>query len=124
MTSKQKEQAVKSSIIDATDFLQKENSFTMIGAEVKSSLGLGALAADRSWLKSVAAYPINVELRMVRTYSASGAPIKAPGGRETPAIEAARLGGAITLEVSTSILLMPEKPMMGPPFRYARWLLC
>ncbi|MES2777338.1 MAG: zinc-dependent metalloprotease [Bacteroidota bacterium] len=113
---KAKGEGEKSSIIDATDFLKTENSFTMIGPEVKSRLGLGSPAADRSWVKSVAAYPINVELRMVRTYSASGAPMKGPGGRETPATEAARIGGAVTLEVSTSILLMPEKPMMGRQF--------
>ena len=106
----------KSSIIDATDFLQKENSFTMTGPEVKSRLGLSSPAADRSWVKSVAAYPINVELRMVRTYAASGAPQKGPGNRDIPATEAARIAGAVTLEVSTSILLMPEKPMMGRHF--------
>jgi hypothetical protein len=106
----------KSSIIDATDFLKTENSFTMTGPEVKSRLGLSALAADRSWVKSVAAYPINVELRMVRTYAASGAPQKGPGGRDIPAMEAARIAGTVTLEVSTSILLMPEKPMMGRHF--------
>lgn len=105
----------KSSIIDATDFLQKENSFTMIGAEVKSKLGLGAAAADRSWVKSVAAYPINVELRMVRTYPASAAPVK-DRGVEKPALEAAKIAGAATLEISTSILLMPEKPMMPRNF--------
>ena len=113
---KAKGESGKSSIIDATDFLKNENSFTMIGAEVKSRLGLGSPAADRSWLKSVAAYPINVELRMVRTYSASGAPTKDRAGREIPAMEAARIGGAVTLEVSTSVLLMPEKPMMGRHF--------
>ena len=106
----------RSSIIDATDFLNTENSFTMTGPEVKSRLGLSSPAADRSWVKSVAAYPINVELRMVRTYGASGAPTKGPGGREIPATEAARIAGAVTLEVSTSILLMPEKPMMGRHF--------
>ncbi|SMO76889.1 protein of unknown function [Solitalea koreensis] len=105
----------KSSIIDATDFLQKENSFTMIGTEVKQKLGLSSFAADRSWVKSVSAYPINVELRFVRTYGASGAPVK-DRGVEKLATEAARIGGAVTLEVSTSILLMPEKPMMGRQF--------
>jgi hypothetical protein len=113
---KAKGESGKSSIIDVTDFLQKENSFTMIGNEVKSRLGLSALAADRSWLKSVAAYPINVELRMVRTYTASGSPTKDRSGREVLAMEAARIGGAATLEVSTSILLMPEKPMQGRHF--------
>src|SRR5688572_26298870 len=91
------------SLIDATDFLQKENSFTMLNAEVKSRMSVSAMAADRSLVKSFAAYPINVEIKMMRTYGASSA--------GSPPIEAARLSGAITMEISTSIMLMPEKPM-------------
>jgi len=107
----------KSSVIDATDFLQKENSFTILNSEVKNSLSLGAIAQDRSYVKSIAAYPINVEVKMLRTYSASAAGGKAPIGRPAPApLEAAKVGGAVTLEISTSILLMPEKPMMPRRF--------
>ncbi|WP_083488709.1 zinc-dependent metalloprotease [Pedobacter borealis] len=106
----------KSSVIDATDFLQKENTFTMLSPEVKQRMSISGIASDRSYMKSVASYPTNVELKMVRTYAASaGTPAK-PGAPATPAIEAARIGGAITLEVSTSILLMPEKPMMPRHF--------
>nr|WP_199077329.1 zinc-dependent metalloprotease [Pedobacter sp. ASV19] len=107
----------KSSVIDATDFLQKENTFTMLSPEVKSKMSISAIAADRSYLKSVASYPTNVELKMVRTYTASaiGAPAS-PGRPATAPIEAAKVGGAITLEVSTSIFLMPEKPMMPRQF--------
>jgi len=36
------------SLIDATDFLQKENSFTMLNAEVKSRMSITSMAADRS----------------------------------------------------------------------------
>ncbi|WP_222536869.1 zinc-dependent metalloprotease [Pedobacter polysacchareus] len=104
----------KSSVIDATDFLQKENSFTMLSAEVKSKMSVGAMAADRSYLKSVAAYPTNVELKMLRTYSATAAPSKP--GLPAASTEAAKIGGAITMEVSTSIFLMPEKPMMPRQF--------
>ncbi len=103
----------KSSVIDATDFMQKENSFTMLSAEVKSKLAIGAMAADRSYVKSVASYPTNVELKMLRTYSATAA-VPKPGA--PAAIEAAKIGSAITMEVSTSIFLMPEKAMMPRHF--------
>ncbi len=100
------------SLIDATDFLQKENSFTMLSAQVKSSMSVSAMAADRSLVKSFAAYPINVEIKMMRTYSASSTPVPAaPGRPPVVPVEAARLSGNITMEISTSIMLMPEKPM-------------
>ncbi|MBO9204700.1 MULTISPECIES: zinc-dependent metalloprotease [Niastella] len=108
-----------STLIDVTDLLQKENSFTIPSMDVKKNLSLGAMAADRSFVKSVAAYPINLEIKMTRTYSASGG---APSGMmgkpaaAAPPLEAARLGGAVTLEMSTSILLMPSKPMQGRRF--------
>jgi len=103
------------SVIDVTDFLQKENSFTTLSPEVKSGLSLSAMAADRSTVKSFAAYPINVEIKMMRTYGA-GAPRAMPGRPTPPSIEAAKLGGAVTMEISTSILLMPEKPMAARRF--------
>ncbi|AEV99412.1 hypothetical protein A4D02_26610 [Niastella koreensis] len=106
-----------SSVIEVTDLLQKENSFTIPSEEVKRNLSLGAMATDRSFVKSVAAYPINLEIKMTRTYSASGAAPKAASGRPAAApLEAARIGGAVTLEMSTSILLMPSKPMQPRRF--------
>ncbi|MBV4359258.1 zinc-dependent metalloprotease [Pinibacter aurantiacus] len=108
----------RSSIIDVTDFLQKENSFTILNSEVKRGLSVGSMAPDRSFVKSFAAYPINVEVKMLRTYSASGGGAPAGVGARPAAapLEAAQIGGAITLEISTSIFLMPEKPMMPRRF--------
>lgn len=99
------------SLIDATDFLQKENSFTMLSGEVKSGMSITSMVADRSLVKSFAAYPINVEIKMMRTYGASGAAPQLPGRPPAVPLEAAKLSGAITMEISTSIMLMPEKPM-------------
>ncbi|HSC53400.1 MAG TPA: zinc-dependent metalloprotease [Phnomibacter sp.] len=104
------------SVIDVTELLQKENSFTILSGEVKSGMSLGAMAPDRSYVKSVASYPINMEIKMMRTYSASGAAPRALPGRPASVVEAARLGGAVTLEISTSILLMPKKPMTARRF--------
>jgi hypothetical protein len=103
----------RSSFIEVTDFLQKENSFTKPNNEVIQRLGLGGVAQDRSYLKSVAAYPINIELRSIRTYSAT---VSAKPSPVTPILDAAKVGGAITLEVSTSILLMPKNAMMPRQF--------
>ncbi|TMI96085.1 MAG: zinc-dependent metalloprotease [Bacteroidetes bacterium] len=107
----------KTSVIDVTDFLQKENIYTQLSNEVKTTMSLTAMAADRSYVKSFASYPINAEIKMMRTYSASGvSPKPAPGRPAVAPLEAAKLGGAVTLEISTSILLMPEKPMMARRF--------
>ena len=105
------------SVIDVTDFLQKENMFTAVNAEVKNAMTLTSIAADRSSVKSFASYPINMELKLFRTYNASTTPPKPlPGRPPVVQLEAARLGGAVTLEISVSILLMPEKPMMARRF--------
>jgi hypothetical protein len=107
----------RSSVIDVTDFLQKENIYTQIPADVKGAMSLTSMAADRSFVKSFASYPINAEIKMMRTYGASGvAPKQVPGRPPVAPLEAAKLGGAVTLEISTSILLMPEKPMMPRRF--------
>jgi hypothetical protein len=107
----------KTSVIDVTDLLQKENIFTAINAEVKNAMSLTSMANDRSYVKSFASYPINMEIKMLRTYGAASTPSKPIPGRPAATLtDAAKLGGAITLEISTSILLMPEKPMMSRRF--------
>ena len=106
----------KTAMIDVTDFLQKENLLTAIPQNIKGPLSLTAMVADRSYIKSFAAYPINAEIKMLRTYAASGAAPAMPGRPAPAPLEAAKLGGAVTLEISTSILLMPKKPMMPRRF--------
>lgn len=101
----------KSSIIDFTDFFEKENVFTALNNEAKNGMQLSSMIADRSYIKSFATYPINVEMKMMRTYNAANTPGKGSGGRPVQPIEAGKIGSAATLEISTSILLMPEKPM-------------
>ena len=106
----------KSSVVDVSDFLQKENTLTTLNNDIKNSMSLAAMAQDKSFVKSFAAYPINVEIKMTRTYSSSGASKQMPGRPAIAALEAAKLSGAVTLEISTSILLMPEKPMIARRF--------
>jgi len=103
----------RSSFIDVTEFLTKENSFTKLNDEVQKRLNIGGIAADRSYLEKVSVYPINIEMKSIRTYSATAPAKPTPAA---PVIDAAKIGSAITLEVSTSILLMPKTPMVPREF--------
>ena len=100
-----------SSIIDVTDFFKGDNQAVSLSSNEKRSFNLSALASDRSYIQSIKSYPKNIEIRTVKTYSAS-----AGGGLGSPlgggsSIPAASNAGAVTFELNTSVLLLPEVPM-------------
>lgn len=101
-------------VIEVTDFFKADNQVVSINSNVKRSLGLAQLAPDRSFIQKIAAYPINIEVRSVKTFSASpaaggfGGAAPAPAAAQVPAANAA---GAVTIELNTSLLLLPKTPM-------------
>ena len=100
-----------SSIIDVTDFFKGDNQAVSLSSNEKRSFNLSALASDRSFIQSIKSYPKNIEIRTVKTYSASaGGGLGSPmgGGSSIPAVSNA---GAVTFELNTSVLLLPEVPM-------------
>lgn len=100
-----------STIIDITDFFRMDNPITGLSAATKEGMKLGAPAMDRTYIESMHTYPINTEIRTIKTFTAMPTPplVLAFGGRSTsPAGDAA---GAVTLEVNTSLLLLPRHPM-------------
>jgi hypothetical protein len=100
-------------VIDVTDFFKNDNQVVSINANVKRSLGLGPLASDRSFIQKIAGYPINIEVKTVKTYSTGGGGAAAPGGGGGggTSVPAANAAGAVTIELNTSLLLLPETPM-------------
>lgn len=98
-----------STLIDMTDFLKGESPVLSLAAESKRSVGLGASAPDRSYIKSIRSFPINTEVRTVKTYSASPA-----GPTRMPAMNT----GALTIEFNNSFILLPETPMRKRLFDY------
>jgi metal-dependent HD superfamily phosphatase/phosphodiesterase len=59
----------KTSLIDVSDFFKKRICIPKF-LTGKECMSLSAMAADRSFVKSFASYPINAEIKMLRTYSA------------------------------------------------------
>ena len=98
-----------SSIIDVTDFFKGDNQAVSLSSFEKRSFNLSGLASDRSYIESIKAYPINLEIRTVKTYNASAPMPGSPAGGSF--IPAAANAGAVTFELNTSILLLPKTPM-------------
>ena len=98
-------------VIEVTDFFKGDNQVVSINSGVKRTLSLAQLAADRSFIQKISAYPINIEVKTVKTFSAS----PAIGGFGIPgpatSVPAANAAGAVTIELNTSLLLLPQTPM-------------
>ena len=95
-------------IIELTDYISGDNDVLFFDARAKRSIGLTALQNDRSYIEDVKAYPGNIEIRTVKTYSRSAGGSGIPGAPSAP-------GGGVsqptTLGINTSMVLLPEKPM-------------
>jgi hypothetical protein len=101
-------------IIDVSDFFKGDNQAVGISPNTKRSLNLTVLAQDRSFIAKINTYPINTEIKTVKTYTSSPSigGISIPGFPGAPtAIQAANEAGAVTVELNTSLLLLPKEPM-------------
>jgi hypothetical protein len=74
-------------------------------------MGLGAVAADRSYNLSVTPFEQNIEIKTLKTFGL-GAAAPAPGAAPGDAPAASPSVG-VTMELSTSIMLLPAVPMQS-----------
>jgi hypothetical protein len=84
----------KNSVIEVTDVFKKENPMFSLANQEKTDKKLTSLADDKSFIESINAYPINIEVKTTKTYTSSTAS-----------------SGNITLRLNTSIVLLPKTPM-------------
>ncbi|HEX4959082.1 MAG TPA: zinc-dependent metalloprotease [Lacibacter sp.] len=96
-----------STVIDMTDYINGDNDVLFFNPGVKSSLQIGAYQTDRSYIQAIKSYPINVEIKTVKTYN-RGAAAGQFGGAPNPF--APPSSGAYTVELNSSILLLPKTP--------------
>lgn len=95
-------------VIDVTDYFRGDNLIVSIPSGIKSHMKLGGLASDRSYIEHINTYPINTEVRTVKTFSAGGGMPSPFGLSFASPTDAA---GAVTLELNTSFILLPSVPM-------------
>jgi uncharacterized protein DUF4953/uncharacterized protein DUF5117/uncharacterized protein DUF5118 len=92
-------------VLDFTDFISSDNEIFFFAPSAKTALRIGSVQADKSYIVDVKTYPINTEIRTVKTYSKSPAPSLFPGAQSSgPA-------GNATFELNSSIVILPKVPM-------------
>lgn len=87
------------SVIDVTDLYRGDTPAFTLPRSQRSRLGVRSHDRERGWLEFARAFPINVEVRVVQTYTADDPPSNTRGG-------------ALSYEVNHSMILLPEEPMM------------
>jgi hypothetical protein len=86
-------------VIDVTDFFSGDTpALSGLSAAQRRTYGDRRFEAARSYLSDIRAFPINVEVRHVQTFDASDPP-------------GDRTGGAVSLEMRQSLVLLPKEPM-------------
>ena len=99
------------SVIEITDFVNGDNDVLFFSNAAKSSRRLGSLQTDKSYIVSVKPYPINIEIKAVKTYGRAPA---APGGGG--GFGAPQPSGNLTVEMNSSFVLLPKTPMQARYF--------
>jgi hypothetical protein len=98
-------------VIEVTDFFKGDNQAVSVSSQAKRRLNLTGLLNDRSYIDVIKSFPINTEVRTVKTYGSSPAPAGMGGFPTASSLPAANAAGAITLEINTSFIKLPENPM-------------
>lgn len=83
----------KGSVIDVTSYINGDNDIFFFNSAARKSMRVGNLQGNMCYIKDISAYPMNVEIRTIKTYTQSNS-------RST-----------FTMELNTSVVLLPEVPM-------------
>ncbi|SFU10682.1 protein of unknown function [Algoriphagus locisalis] len=85
-------------VIEATDLWAKDVQALGLPKGERTQYKVSRLDTDRSYIQHIHTYPINIEARYVMTYLANDPPSNSSTG-------------SITLEMNSSMLLLPKEPM-------------
>lgn len=94
-------QSKDSVLIDATDYINGDNDLISFDPWVKKSLDISRFQKDKSYIVSVKSYPMNIELRSVKTYMYTEKGYFGTSSSERP----------VTFEINSSMVLLPKDPM-------------
>jgi hypothetical protein len=100
-----------SSVIEVTDYVNSDNDVLFFNSNLKSAVRIGGLQSDKSYIVGIRSFPINVEITTVKTYARTpAAPVGFGGGGGAPS------GGNLTVELNSSMVLLPKVPMQARYF--------
>lgn len=97
-------------LIDVTKFFEEPNEAFTLPSIAKQRFKIKGIQKDRSYIDYIRSYPINVEVRTVKTYSVAPPSLNGNGRDRTVSLSGGVSAGAVTLELNTSMILLPETP--------------
>ena len=99
-------------VIDVTDFFKGDNQPISVSPYTKKRYNLSGQVSDRSFISGINTYPINTEVKVVRTFNSTPSFMPpSPGGFPSTTLPAAYAAGAVTMEMNNSFILLPKIPM-------------
>jgi hypothetical protein len=90
--------------INVTDYISEDNEGMSLNAVIKARNSISTLLADKSFIPEVSAFPKNVEIVLLKTYTVSRQ-VGMAGGKPQTVAE------TITFELNASIIELPEHLM-------------
>jgi len=85
--------------IKVNGFLNEDNPTTALPRSVKTSFSLSNMPGGLSYVEDIKTFPLNTEVRMVKTYNSTGS------------LASARSTGKVTFGINLSFVLLPSEPM-------------
>ena len=101
----------KSTVIDVTDFINADNDIVSFDTRYKKGFRVGSFQKDKSFVNFVKSFPTNIEINTTKTYNRSTGDASPIPGAPKPEIS-----GNYTVEVNSSIILLPEDKMQARYF--------
>ncbi|AEE48150.1 zinc-dependent metalloprotease [Haliscomenobacter hydrossis] len=99
-------------LIEVTDLFKGDNQVFSLSPFLKQLYKISDFKADRSYIQSIRTFPINTEIRTVKTFGSQSPPIT-PSPIPQPGVylPAGVQAGVVTMEFNTSMIILPKKPM-------------
>lgn len=102
---------LSSTVIEITDFINGDNDVLFLSGSLKSSSRIGLIQADKSYVLAVNPYPVNIEVKTIKTYAMSSSLGSLSAGSAISS--GASAGGNVTMELNSSMVLLPKVPMQA-----------
>ncbi len=107
-------------VIDVTSTFAEDNQAFSIDPITKQRYNIASFKKDASFIERISTYPTNTEIRSTKTFSITSPKLSSgpSTGPRTTYFPASLGVGVVTLELNTSFVLLPEKPMRKRAFDY------
>jgi Met-zincin/Domain of unknown function (DUF5117)/Domain of unknown function (DUF5118) len=99
-------------VIDISSTFDADIQTFSIGPIDKQLLNIASFQKDRSFIQKISSFPINTEIRTVKTFSTNSPRLSlTPTPQIGVNLPAGLEAGVVTLELNTSMILLPKIPM-------------